>query len=636
MVDNEKTTPYNNTHYSNQASRYYKSNDVLQVDYHTLANVKATFTGAHSYIEWFPSSINATIPSPGATFQVIPLQATVDRRPIIARKQLWNDASTKKKLGANGRLLGCAISATTFVSHLEMQDLERYRRHTPTCHVCFQFSNREDMKRFVPDLGYEPLNEGQLQTATKCISGKATLKASFFAGWQRSYKLFKGFGSPWTVDCEMPNGIEELTCREISKVQKSIEERDNLQHIYFKTRFILYGKSRMVPNPFLGNSSSLLMPVTNHGKNEFNTGPTQFNVHSRWPWTSLMSHDDDRSKIAEGLENFWNDNTSSFVPSGAEELKLANVEGPTYTNTKINGSLSLQSMISNPDSNGGLHARLLPNLFHLVRNAPGSTHIIGVVDGQFNQTYQNLVKILETKLSVMYLTYGNMFDDERVLQSQELMSIQEMNNKAGIQGAFTGLDITMLELLSMRKIKILLVPILTPSLVFEKSVCGGQYPFATFLSARFSADYHAIIYRDGDTALLEKSETLQSIIYRRLFSNESSKCVGHRMQLIEHYLKPNDRDTQKVLQCIGELTSDPGKWEYSMKNCALAAGHIVARTDSVYSMNVHIPTTLSHYLPKGIKDCTSKNKGSFLLKETDLVELHLRDRQRKEKCKCES
>ena len=56
----------------------------------------------------------------------------------------------------------------------------------------------------------------------------------------------------------------------------------------------------------------------------------RFLVHSTWPWRSLMSHDDDRSKIAESLSKSWNDSESAFVPKNAQELKLAHVNGPLY------------------------------------------------------------------------------------------------------------------------------------------------------------------------------------------------------------------------------------------------------------------------------------------------------------------
>ena len=591
---------------------FQKSNDVVQFDHAALRNIQATYEGAHSHIEWSPKSLKDVTPVDDIdiNFQALPLLATVDRRPLIVRKQLWDDR-THGKLAANGKLLGCAISSTTFVSNLESQYLKHYKEHSHTCDVCFQFSNREDMKLFVPGVGYEPLQNGQASVATKCFGGKATITARF-ADWQQKDERFEGYGYPWTVDCEMPNGIRELTCREISNLQNSIEERDDVQHIYYKTRVVLDGW--------------------------FGVYYKQFFVHSRWPWKALMSHDDDRSKIAENLGTSWDDVESAFVPKNAKELKLAHVEGPVYDKTEFEGMLSLKSMNLDPKSRGGLHFRLLSNLFHLIRNAPGSTHMIAVVDGQANQSYQNLLELLDTKISVLYPTYGKVFDQTLIaFNSLSLIPISKMSQRSSFLRSFSGSDMTLMELLRYRKIKIHMVPIVTPSLAFEKSVCGGQYPFASFLAARYAADYHAIMFIDGDTAMVEKSKTLQSVLYDRFFSKNSSKCAGHRLRLIEQYVKPQDDNTDRVLACTEDLSSNQDKWDYAMKNCHLKEGHIVARTDSIYAFSVHHPDTLSKYLPQGIEDCiTSGNKEDdrYFLKESEFVQLHLRDRERKPECTC--
>lgn len=182
-----------------------------------------------------------------------------------------------------------------------------------------------------------------------------------------------------------------------------------------------------------------------------------------------------------------------------------------------------------------------------------------------------------------------------------------------------------------------MVPIITPSMAFEKSVCGGQYPFATFLAARFTPDYHVIMFIDGDTAMVEKSQTLQSVLYDRFFSENSSKCVGHRLRLIEQYVKPEYDNADDVLRCTQDLVSNKAKWDYAMENCHLKEGHIAARTDSIYAFSVHHPDTLPGYLSRGIEDCIvpgNKENDRYFLKESEFVQLHLRDRERKPECAC--
>jgi len=593
----------------------YKSNDVLIFDHAAMQNIQETYKGAHSYIEWSPKSLENIIPVDDlqGQFQAKPLLATVDRRPIIVRKQIQDDIvqakrANKPSLTQNGQLLGCAISTTTHVSNLEAQYLKHYKEYSPTCDVCFQFSNQEDMTNFVHGVGYEPLQPGQESIATKCFGGKASITARF-ADWQQKDVRFAGYGYPWTVDCVLPNGIQELTCREISRMQREIEVRDGLQHIYVKTKFVLDGW--------------------------FDDWSKQFWVHSSWPWTAIMSHDDDRSRIAERLSKSWNDVTSGYVPRNAKELTLAHVEGPGYDKTEYNGGLSLKSMEVDRESKGGIHPRFVSNLFHLIRNAPGSTHLMAVVDGQVRRTYEEIVKLLNSRVSDLYPTHGSIvFDHVEELKKRELIPIGKMDAKKGLRAET---DLTLMELLRLRGIKIHLVPITTPSMAFERNVCGGQYSFAPYLAARFAADYQVMMFIDGDTAMVEGSTTLQTVLYDRFFSEKSSKCAGHRLRLIEQYVKPEYENIEKVLQCTQDLSSHRDKWAYAMENCHLKEGHVVARTDSIYAFSVHHPDTLPGYLPKGVEDCiTNGNKETdrYFLKESEFVQLHLRNRERKPECTC--
>ena len=586
------------------------NNDVVYLDEAALDNIKATYEGAHAHLEWSPkslSSINLAENDLLKRFQALPLLATVDRRPLIVRKQMRKDEKGAQ-LSQNGKLLGCALSATTFVSNLEEQRLKHGHDMKATCDVCFQFSNREDMHNFVPGVGYEPLQHGQQSVATKCFWGKTSVTARF-ADWQKHDERFRGFGYPYTVDCVLQNGIKELTCREISALQKNIEERDDVQSIDFRTTFEL--------DSWFGISK-------------------QFFVKTKWPWRAVMSHDDDRSKIAANLSNAWDDVNSAFVPKNAEELKLAHVEGPGYDKTDYQEAVSLRSMTESAESTGGLHPRLVANLFHLMRNAPGSTHIMAVVDGQLNRTYSRLLDLLATKISALYPTYGEIvFDSMSDMRKMDLIPIDKMGN--GANGLPVD-DMTLMELLRLRGMKIHVVPITTPSLAFEKSVCGGQYSFTPYLAARFAADYQVMMFIDGDTAIVEGgTQALQSILYDRFFSKNSTKCAGHRLRLVEQFVKPENDSSERVVQCAHDLASNPKKWEFAMKNCQLKEGHIVARTDSIYAFSVHHPDTIDGYLPAGVENCithTGQVNDRYFLKASELVQLHLRNRERKPECAC--
>jgi hypothetical protein len=580
--------------------------NVLFLDTAVLDNIEATYQGAHSQIEWAGRSLDSIDPIDDLNvFQTAPLSATVDRRPIIVRKQMEDD---KQGLHNKGKLLGCAVSATTFVSNLKDMYLNHYKEYTPTCDVCIQFSNRQDMDHFLPGVGFELRLTNQQSTATKCFPGKASISGRF-TKWQQGDSRFKTFGYPWTVDCQLPNGIEELTCMSISSLQNQIRDRDDIQNIYFRTKFSLDGW--------------------------FGIHYKGFHVSTSWPWTALMSHDDDRSRIASRLGKFWNDFSSDFVPNSFKELRLAHVEGPTYDKGEYKGSLALKSMKEDTGSIGGIHVRLVSNLFHLIRNAPGSTHIIAVVDGQANRTYQQLQILLKTEISRLYPMYGiSAFSAIEQIDPHGLIPLLNIGQHS-IFASST--DMTLGELLEKRRIKIQLVPYITPSISFERNVCGGQYAFAPYLAARYAADYHVIMFIDGDTAIVEESKTLQQILFRRFFSKHSTKCAGHRLRLIEQYVRPEDDSVDRVLQCAHDLKADKEKWNYAMENCHLKEGHIVARTDAIYAFSVHHPDTLPDYLPDGLEDCITpgnKETDQYFLKEDEFVQLHLRDRERKKECTC--
>ena len=578
----------------------FGGNDVVQFDSFVQTNIRETQKGAYSFIEWLDPNQSGE-----HQFKAVPLSATVDRRPLIVRKQLIED---KEKLSNGGRLLGCALSSSIFLSHLQSQDLNTVGHGS--CDVCFQFSNWEDMKSFVPGSGYNPTENEENAVPTKCFDGKATA-ISKFAKWQGQDERFIGFGYPWTVDCILPNGIRELTCTEISKMEKEIEERDELQKIYFETRLAI--------NWRVGDSSKKSI------------------VHSVWPWSALMSHDDDRFNIAKALSKSWNDSNSGFVPKKAEELKLAHVVGPGYDKTDFEGHISLKSVKTSSKIRGGLHPRLLSNLYHFIRNAPGSTHIIAIVDGQAQRSYEYLWELLETPISILYANFGQIIRQDKIwLESLKLIPVSAMNQTKKLRVPSNG-EMTLMDLLRHRKIKIRVVPIITPSLLIEKTVCGGQYVFTNYLAARYSADYQVIMFLDGDTAVLEKSEKLQSVLYDRFFSSKSSKCAGHRIPMIEQYVSAEYDNTEGVLACTADITSDMSKWNYAMRNCDLKEGHIVARTDSIFAFNVHHPDTLPKYVPTGVEDCITpgnKRDNRYFLTETEFVQLHLRDRQRKEECTC--
>merc|ERR1712176_1166946 len=162
-------------------------------------------------------------------------------------------------------------------------------------------------------------------------------------------------------------------------------------------------------------------------------------------------------------------------------------------------------------------------------------------------------------------------------------------------------DMTLMELLHIRGIKILLVPVVTPSYAFEYSICADQYSFTAYLAARYASDYNVMIYADGDAVIIETDGTLQEILYRRLFSTESTRCVGHRFPLVEHHIQ--ETNEEYAAQCVRDLVTNEDKWHYALNNCKVVLGNIAARTDSIRNFNVHLTDTSGPNVPSGVRDC---------------------------------
>jgi len=618
-----KVIPYNHWSMTTKTRLSFFIDDVVSLDYSVYKNVKATLKGAYSQIHWDVHSIGTIgLQDNLQKFQVVPLMATVDRRPLTARMQMMTDSHN---LSYHGHRLGCAFTSSTFVSNLrDISTMPFKRRHRvpAKCSVCFQFSSHEDMNTFLEEgQGYQPIRVNQTSLGTKCFPGTAEVTARF-ARWQKQDPRFLGHGYPFTVDCRLVNGIEELTCDGITRILDNPKYQDTIQKIYYSTEFQLSGYfTHDVIKPFV--------------------------VESIWPWEAVQSHNDDRRHIVQSLPSSWDDTTSKYIPSHPQEMKLLHIEGPSYSlgysDTSSSSSNILQSMIQDPQSPGGIHPRLLVNLIHFLRLAPNSTHMIAVVDGQTQRTMEYLTDLLHMTVHQLYPYFShaivnNVADHQSTMNHIPLENMLFWRKKSFARMKTTSSTVTLGALLQKRGIKIHIVPLVTPSIAFEKSVCGIQYQLTSYITARYAADYQVMIYADGDTSFIEHtSKTLQEILYDRLFSPTSYRCVGHRFRLLEQYIHPSLDTVDLVLNCTYQVSTNKMKWLEAVRDCQLKEGHIVARTDSIYELNVHHPDTLADYVVPGVRDCISpgdQDPEDYFFNADELVQVHLRNRLRKEECSC--
>ena len=290
-------------------------------------------------------------------------------------------------------------------------------------------------------------------------------------------------------------------------------------------------------------------------------------------------------------------------------------------------------MMSNPESKGGVHPRLAVNLFQTIRNSPRTTHKVAVVDGQINRSLEYIKAMLATKISELYPLHWKTLGTKDQLKEMRLIPVRSVDNVTATNDHLPP-DTTLEEVLRLRKIKVHVFPYLAQSMVSEKAVCGGQYAFGFYIAARYAADYHVMMYLDGDTILQEQSKTVPEAMYDRLFGQGNSKiCVGNSFHLVEQYVSPENDSPERVLECAHDLHLDVARRKSLVEECAWDQGHVVARSDSVHEFSVHFVGTLSNYLPSGVHNCHPRHSGYKFL-ESEMVQVHLRNREKKPECAC--
>ena len=470
----------------------------LSIDPWVARNSRANLQGATASTVWSESSRRGLTEGGIANltlFVAQPLMATVDRRPIIVRKQ--TSYPPPFNFHSSGSKIGCALSTNTALTELggiSLKQLEQNLRHA-TCAVCFQFSSKGLAKQFVASEGgaVEP------DESTRCFYGEPRVSYTF-ANWQQDYQqAARGslFGYPWTVDCELPNGHKELTCDGISEINDS---HDELQRIYVKTNFTLAMKSTHKDRDM--KQSSIPFPT--------------FHVLSTFPWDAVRSHSDDRLAIYKALPKNASD-PSPYVPSSAKELKLAYFQGPNYDAEFAGAKMYLRSPSLEPESNGGVNPRFMSTLINLLRQGSDVTFFIGVLDGQAEHTRSILASKLELLVSDIYPLHAR-----HLVRAFEFLSVEGNSGEYIPTGAFrddigrgSGAEarerdssphlnetLTLLDFMRLRNTKITIIPLPTPSLAFQTLLCGGQYGYASYILARFAADFHVVQYFDGDATPL--------------------------------------------------------------------------------------------------------------------------------------
>ena len=590
--------------------------DLLRVDETVLENVRANLESARAIIQWMnPGSI----PEKMRYVTAQPLMATVDRRPLTRRKQI---RSLNSSGSVSSTQIGCAFSTNTAVSDIGRLDIVKSseRKHNKEyCALCFQFASLLFAEQFLPNISSPYDHNGIVDESIRCIRGDALIH-SRFASFQWSYRHPSGV-FPWTIDCTLPNTYLELDCEQISHYAEN--QNDELQSIFLQTKFSLFAQTE----GFFGQLRDM-----------------EFQVISRWPWDALKAHS--YTKLPSVLD----DNSTRFVPSKSEELKLAYFQGPVYTlegqhkmKNKDKANFRLDSPNLNPLSKGGLHRNFVNTAIQLARLAVGANIFVGVPDGQVQRTYESfkdllatpLIKLFPKKKSTTLLEHHHVILGEGKIKGKmtdEYITFATLFNSHFFSDASYHLS----HLLSARSISITLVPLPTPALSFKTLLIGGQYAFTSYIVARYSADFHAMMYFDGDAVPLDNpkvAKSLKEAIYYLFFTNREWSAPGRRFALVEYSVKNRFKRPTGYQQCFQQYFEDAmetqSDWSEKIDKCGKAMGNVVARCDSIEALDIHYASTDPELLPSeiGIED-------TEIVPDDYFIELHMTTKSRRQECLC--
>jgi len=497
----------------------------------------------------------------------------------------------QKRNHPNATTYGCVFMASTYVSNFNKVDYKSTNQ--ASCSICVD----------IPD-GQE--KDDSIFFRSKCILGQASvMKLENAMRWQVT--AFPENGYPWTVMCHLPNDVPELTCQKLSELQER-------KKVTAKTTLSLA----------TWNPNRRTVPV-----------------HSEWQWTALEEGGNIKPALDIGP-------METAVPANAKEVRLAMVEGPHYDRKQ----LGLETGNFTALGAARTDAVALAKLYHLIRNSPGLTYIIGTVEvGDYNVLYESYRVLLEKPLRQLYPP--KFFDHLMRILATDKEEHKGSTVEAAVQTSCTNSrvrkagsipeDITLMEALRIRRIQLRIVPIAVPPLVVDKTVCAAQYAFAPYIASRLAPEFHLVIYMDDDAVLVERSGdmyatpalTLQEVIFAQFFSNDGNipHCPSFRFPIVENYVPPDLQD--QVLDCIEDIWWNEERKTEMLAECKdLDFGHTVGRSDSVISYSVHRGDA-SPLLPPGVSagwqclatDCSKLWKGV-------LMELHLRNRLRKPECTC--
>ena len=575
------------------------SRPIVYIDEHVLKNVRSYWQGAHACVNCSRDfDYHGLYNQQPARFAAKPLMATVDRRPSTLRRQLVNAL-------ANETNIGCAVSTNTMVTGVGFIDVSSFKalEKQAKCRLCFEFSSATYATSFLLEMNSREV----VHPSTICIPGAADLYQRF-AKWQQGSRN-ADTAYPWTVDCTFPGGgfgsQSTLSCHRVSEMRDS--NSDVIQRIYVMTNFTLKELTR----------------------------PSLFHVVSVWPWDALRSHGDERSY-------FNQHGTLIGMPTAATELNLAYIQGPNYQLDTPLSSKIRQSLDSGTNkkvgSIGGGHTRLVIQILQLSLSAKGTTMLLAVPDSQAQATLAYVLDLVEMPLDDVIPTFSNALTHayfQLLKKCGKCPTVREALNGSVEPSPRTQWRISLSDLMRLQQIQLCIVPLPTPAIAFDRLLISGQYAFSSYIVARYSADYHAMMYFDGDAAPIlspNTNSTLLDLIYRTLYRKN---CDGVQFSLVELSIPNRDSSPDRILQCIRQFYRSSDKdWRSTVSSCKLSYGNILGRTDVLRALSVHYVDTYEENLNSDVVGCAGKDfmNDDMLLDES--VELHLTAKQRPPTCTC--
>eukprot|EP00300_Choanocystis_sp_HF-7_P019383 c20322_g1_i1.p1 GENE.c20322_g1_i1~~c20322_g1_i1.p1 ORF type:complete len:557 (-),score=68.22 c20322_g1_i1:21-1691(-) len=310
-------------------------------------------------------------------------------------------------------------------------------------------------------------------------------------------------------------------------------------------------------------------------------------VTASWPWGAARTPND--SRRFEGL-------TRAHPTKWG--LRLGLVQGPVYS---ASSNDTTEVLVDRPQ--GGVHDRFVTHVLTLAYSTFGFVNVIGVPASQFKTSLIYLEKLLDTPLWSLVPRYC----ERQVSRFDCHLPLRHVLEACAITIRLVAWPLT------AWTVKTLLI--------------AGQYAFDRWIVVRHAADFDVMAYFDGDATLVTNQVSLKDFFFDQFFTPGVS-CWSVRLTLIERSVKEANHDLS--LGCAIDFAGNASLRAQIVPNCSYNYGNVVARTDTLRSLDVHHVFSRTLGTTADVRD----HCPFLTLPPEHVFELHLTPKTRAPTCTC--